>query len=106
MGLRFMMYDSFLSNETFSDEQNFPGGFHNSRDFTFIEANILNQCGFILKQLHDGTRIADNDDQQHFIDVMQGLKKPLYHIEYIFLKYLAIRNQKAYLTLNQTIANQ
>lgn len=89
-----MLYDSFFSNSPFSDKDNFPNGFHNISDFTQIEADVLIRCGQVMKNLCDGVLEPQNKDQERLLDVINGNKKPLYHIEHVFLKYLSLIQNK------------
>ena len=94
MSLKFMIYDSFFSDKKFYDLDNFPDGFEKVSDFTQMEAGVMSRCGHIMSKLYEGSLEPVNEDQQRFIDVIKGRKKPLYHIEYVFLKYLALVQQK------------
>jgi len=95
MGLQKMIYDSFISNTKFTDVENFPFGLQNNCNFTQMEADVLMRCGFKMKQLYDGTLAPENEDQKRFLYVLSGEKKPLYHIEFVFLRYLSlIQNQE------------
>lgn len=85
-----MIYDSFISKTKFSDVKNFPYGILNIRDFTQIETDVLTRCGYKMMQLFDGDIEPENEDQKRFIEVLRGQKKPLYHIEFVFLKYLSL----------------
>ncbi|MDX2504687.1 MAG: DUF413 domain-containing protein [Gammaproteobacteria bacterium] len=93
-----MIYDSFISNTRFSDLEHFPLGILNIRDFTQMETDVLLRCGFKMKQLFDGDLEPENEDQKRFLAVVRGFKKPLYHIDYVFLKYLSLIQKKGKIT--------
>jgi uncharacterized protein len=94
MGLNTMTYESFSSQYTFLDSEHFPNGIQKRSDFTQIEVDVLSRCGHTMKQLYDGLMKPENEDQKRFLAVVQGQIKPLFHIEYVFLKYLSLIQQK------------
>ena len=98
MGLQNMIYDSFISNTNFSDMENFPFGLQNNCDFTQMEADVLMRCGFKMMQLYEGKLTPENEDQKRFLEVLRGEKKPLYHIEFVFLRYLALIQKEEKIT--------
>ena len=93
-----MIYDSFISDVRFTDTLNFPDGIQKNQYFTQMEADVLTRCGHKMMQLFEGTIEAENDDQVRFLAAVKGKIKPLYHLEYVFLKYLALVNQQNKLT--------
>lgn len=94
MGLQKMIYDSFISSQKFSDIENFPYGIEKNHNFTQMEADVLMRCGVKMMQLFNGELVPENEDQKRFIEVAKGQIKPLYHVEFVFLKYLSISEAK------------
>lgn len=94
MGLRTMIYDSFYSSSKFSDIKNFPNGIQRCSYFTQMEADVLTRCGDTMIRLYNGDLKPENEDQKRLLDVLHGVQKPLYHIEYVFLKYLDLIEQE------------
>lgn len=90
MGLQTMIYDSFISSQSFSDAEHFPYGIKKNYNFTQMEADVLTRCGFKMMQLINGNLEPENEDQTRLIQVVKGQIKPLYHIEFVFLKYLSL----------------
>ncbi|MCW8928716.1 MAG: DUF413 domain-containing protein [Gammaproteobacteria bacterium] len=89
-----MSLNSFYSGIKFYDSKNFPYQFSRSGDFTFNEAELLSNCGFIMQQLHNKEIAPENEEQIHFLSVLEKKNKPLYSHEHVYLKYLQLIKKK------------
>lgn len=89
-----MSSNSFISGIQFHDEKYFPYGFSRSGDFNLEQAKTLTHCGFIMQQLAEGKISAENEEQEHFLLVINGTVEPLYLTELTYLKYLEIIQKK------------
>jgi len=87
---------SFFSNAMYTDDSHYPGGFHNSQDFSESEADILTICGNVVSALVKGERIPQNQEQKRIIEVMSGERTPVFFIEKVFMKYFQLINGKSY----------
>ncbi|MCW8929898.1 MAG: DUF413 domain-containing protein [Gammaproteobacteria bacterium] len=89
-----MSINNFSSGIKFCDNDNFTYQFSRSGDFSIDEANILTECGYVMKKLEKREMRPENEEQCHFVGVIEGLIKPLYRSEFVYLKYLDIIEKK------------
>lgn len=89
-----MSLNSFFSGVKFYDDDNFPYQFSRSGDFSLDEAELLTNCGFIMQQLHNRIMRPENEEQAHFVDVLESKTTPLYRHEQVYLKYLKLIEKK------------
>lgn len=86
-------------NRDYFDDKHFPMGFRRSGDFTIPEAKLLTEYGDTLKQLAEGSLIAESELEQQFINVVSGSAKAESAIEKVWLKYLKATSPKAYVSI-------
>lgn len=89
-----MSLNTFISDIKFYDNTNFPYEFSRCGDFTLKEAETLTNCGYIMQQLEKKQMQPENEEHNHFLDVIEGKHNPLYNHEYVYLKYLNLIEQK------------
>jgi len=83
----------------FYDDTNFPEGFHRSGDFTRKHADLLTDCGKLMRALYLGAKQPETDAEQSFVDVFSGLKEACSEEERVWQKYLkAIDRRNEYIT--------
>ncbi|MDK2779561.1 MAG: DUF413 domain-containing protein [Pseudomonadota bacterium] len=90
---------SFACDKKFFDDRNFPRGFQRSGDFTRNQAVLLESKGVALKALHEGTRLPETEEEQHFVATCHGLEQPVTDVEKAWAIYLnALRRKQIYFT--------
>lgn len=89
-----MLLNNFSSGIKFYDDANFPFGFSRSGDFTLQESELLTESGYLMQQLADKKIQPENEEQEHFVEVIEGKAHPLYKNEYLYLKYQNLINKK------------
>lgn len=82
-----MRTDTLSSECKFYDAINFPHGFGRSGLFTRRETELLTQCGYMIKQLVNGTTLPANPEQESMLAVALGLTEPLSELEKAWAKY-------------------
>ena len=80
--------ESFESSCLFYDAMHFPHGFNRAGVFTRTEAELLNRCGFVIKQLSDYSKEPENDAQRRMLAVIHGEETAESLIERTWMKYL------------------
>jgi uncharacterized protein YifE (UPF0438 family) len=88
-----MSTTSFSSECIFYDTIHYPHDFSRAGIFTKREAEILNKCGYIIKQLALGNIKPDNDDQKHMLGVIKGMTEAETDVEKAWLKYQSAINK-------------
>lgn len=86
---------AFTSTNKFYDDANFPRGFARSGHFTIVEADILENHGFVLKGLYNKTLAPQNSFQTQFVQVMENTQEPTNAFERAWIKYLKLTTSKA-----------
>ncbi|PPI88370.1 hypothetical protein CRV09_02985 [Candidatus Pantoea edessiphila] len=95
------MVKSFLTENLFFDNKNYPYGFARHGDFTIKEARILELYGFAFNELNLSKREPINEEERLFIEVCKGLREPRTEAEHVWLKYIAfIKRPKRFHTLS------
>jgi len=89
-----MMSNNFFSAIKFYDDVNYPRGFSRSGDFSIKEAELLENSGYIIKKLVNKEMSPENEEQEHFLQVIAGNAEPLYLTERVYLKYLNLLEKK------------
>lgn len=87
--------NAFSSTNKFYDDANFPRGFARSGHFTIVEADILENHGFVLKGLYNKTLAPQNSFQTQFVQVMENAQEPTNAFERAWIKYLKLTTSKA-----------
>lgn len=87
--------NAFTSTNKFYDDANFPRGFARSGHFTIVEADILENHGFVLKGLYNKTLAPQNSFQTQFVQVMENTQEPTNAFERAWIKYLKLTTSKA-----------
>lgn len=80
----------FISTREYFDDLNFPYGFRKSGDFIIPEANMLSAIGLRLSQLDRQQVEPENETEQQFLKVCQGLKEASTPAERLWLKYKSL----------------
>lgn len=83
-----MSLTNFYSTCSFYDAINFPHGFDRSGVFTRNEANMLTNCGYVIKQLTEGRLEPENVYQTNMLLVIRNEIPASTEIEKLWLKYL------------------
>jgi uncharacterized protein len=95
------MAESFVSQQRFFDNKNYPRGFSRHGDFTIKEALILEKHGYAFKDLDAETRNPSTAEERSFVAVCKGKKEPSTDFEKTWLKYLSrINKPKRFHTLS------
>ena len=89
-----MELNNFSSGYNFYDDVNFPYGFARSGDFTIQEAENLTKYGYMMHQLANKKISPENEEQEHFVQVVDGKTQPLYNNEQLYLKYKKLTEKK------------
>jgi uncharacterized protein YifE (UPF0438 family) len=89
-----MLLNNFSSGIKFYDDANFPFGFARSGDFTIMEAETLTNSGYVMNQLANKKISPENEEQEHFVAVIEGKTQPLYKNEHLYLKYKKLIEKK------------
>ncbi|MDE1513861.1 MULTISPECIES: DUF413 domain-containing protein [Vibrio] len=85
----------------FFDTKKFPRGFAKSGDFTLAEEEILSLYGNTMLGLESGELTPENDQEQHFIKVLENPDLAEHKLEKAWLKYTRLaRGRKRFHTLN------
>lgn len=89
-----MSIENFKSNCNFYDTIHFRHGFARAGIFTRREADMLSQCGYVIKQLERGDLVPQNADQKSMLNFLNGISEPSSEVEKAWSKYLnAIQSQ-------------
>ncbi|RXJ74449.1 hypothetical protein CS022_02285 [Veronia nyctiphanis] len=83
-----------FSGQKFFDDRHFPKGFTRSGCFTIKEAQLLESCGRTMKALFEGVQEPANEDEQKFIDEVNGRRAAESDYGKCWLKYLKEINHK------------
>lgn len=95
------MADSFISQQRFFDNKNYPRGFSRHGDFTISEAGLLEKHGCAFRDLDSQLRKAVTNEEKAFVSVCKGKKEPETEFEKVWLKYLSrINKPKRFHTLS------
>ena len=96
-----------LSPKPFIDRQKFPYGFRKSGDFSITEANLLTQFGKTLLALESGELAPESEDEQHFVEFVNGQADAVNNVEKAWAKYVRLaRGKKHFYTLHSSASNQ
>ncbi|MDF7666408.1 DUF413 domain-containing protein [Orbaceae bacterium ESL0727] len=87
------MTDSFVSQQRFFDNKNYPRGFSRHGDFTIKEAQLLEKYGCSFRDLDAETRKPVSTEEKSFVAVCKGKKEPVTDCEKVWIKYLARINK-------------
>ncbi|WP_051484418.1 MULTISPECIES: DUF413 domain-containing protein [Shewanella] len=79
-----------LSASHFYDDANFPRGFNRCGEFTRVQAELLTLYGLNMRALAAGMLLAENEEEQHFINVVNGIEAANTLIEFTWLKYMSL----------------
>ncbi|MBY5992977.1 DUF413 domain-containing protein [Ferrimonas balearica] len=91
---------SFSCTQKFFDTRHFPRGFRRSGAFTINEADLLERYGQALQALASGTRPPQTDEEQHFVDFVQGRTEGHTPMERLWAKYLLASRGKKLITIS------
>lgn len=94
-----MANESFKAAKKFYDDKNYPRGFARSGDFTTAESALLEKHGVALKALSDGVQQPANEEERHFIAVVNSEVEAQSSIEKVWVKYLKRTSNKKFYTL-------
>ncbi|MBC9129840.1 DUF413 domain-containing protein [Frischella sp. Ac48] len=95
------MVESFLSQQRFFDNKNYPRGFSRHGDFTIKESQLLEKYGCAFKDLDNEVRKPVTADEKSFVSVCRGSKEASNEFEKVWLKYLhCINKAKKFHTLS------
>ncbi|OCL27517.1 DUF413 domain-containing protein, partial [Gilliamella sp. wkB171] len=75
------MAESFISQQRFFDNKNYPRGFSRHGDFTIKEAQILEKHGYAFKDLDTEIRKPVTAEEKSFVAVCKGKKEPTTEFE-------------------------
>lgn len=81
---------NFRMSSPFYDDINYPRGFNKHGDFTFKEAQILEDYGRILIDLSTGKKQPESKDEIHFTKVSNGDADAINCVERTWLKYTGL----------------
>ncbi|WP_392565784.1 DUF413 domain-containing protein [Utexia brackfieldae] len=95
------MSESFISNQRFFDNKNYPRGFSRHGDFTIKEAQLLEKFGQAFSELDSGKREPVTTEEKVFVSVCRGNQMPATENEKTWVKYMArINKPKRFHTLS------
>lgn len=95
------MAESFITNQRFFDNRNFPRGFSRQGDFTIKEAQLLERLGHAFDELISGKRQPVTEEEKVFVTVFNEGKIPTTENEKVWAKYLSkITKPKRFHTLS------
>ena len=77
-----------FSNQKFFDDTHFPRGFARSGYFTIKEAQLLESCGRTMKALFEGSMSPQDQEQQNFVEEINGRRAVESVNALCWLKYL------------------
>ena len=83
-----------FSNQKFFDDKHFPRGFARSGYFTIKEAQLLENCGRTMKALFEGLTLPQTEEEQQFVDEINGRRAVESTYASCWLKYLNKINHK------------
>ncbi|MCC4800892.1 DUF413 domain-containing protein [Enterovibrio norvegicus] len=83
-----------FSGQRFFDDKHFPKGFARSGYFTIKDAQLLETCGRTMKALFEGTMVPQDEEQQKFVDEVNGRRAAESQYSICWLKYLKEINHK------------
>lgn len=83
-----------LSGQRFFDDKHFPKGFARSGYFTIREAQLLENAGRTMKALFEGTKVPATEEEQRFLDEVQGRRAVESDYGKCWIKYLNEINHK------------
>tara|TARA_B100001971_G_scaffold210721_1_gene236811 strand:+ start:1699 stop:2160 length:462 start_codon:yes stop_codon:yes gene_type:complete len=90
---------SFATSKKYFDDRNFPRGFQRAGDFTRAQAIILETKGVALKELHEGVRQPETDEEVHFVATCLGQEQPQTDVEKAWASYVkALQRKQIYFT--------
>jgi len=89
-----MSLESFSSNCNFYDTIHFRHGFARAGVFTRRESDILSRCGYIIKQLENGSLTPENEDHKSMLNMLTGVSEPSNEVERAWAKYLIAINSR------------
>ena len=84
------------SSKSFFDDVNFPRGFSRSGEFTVLESNLLNDYGYSLQLLSNGTLMPENIEEVRFADVCTGREIAQSLVEKTWMKYISLASPRKY----------
>ncbi|MDF7670352.1 DUF413 domain-containing protein [Orbaceae bacterium ESL0721] len=87
------MAESFVSQQRFFDNKNYPRGFSRHGDFTIKEAQLLEKHGCAFRDLDSEVKKAISAEEKAFLAVCRGKKEPSTEFEKVWVKYLARINK-------------
>jgi hypothetical protein len=100
-----MQSREFYLRKRFYDDRHFPYGFSRSGDFTVSEVAELEKFGNLFKALVDGQVSDPTEEDQHFLQVMQGETPASTLAEKAWLKYLKCCNRSPVWLTTRRAAN-
>ncbi len=83
-----------FSGQKFFDDKHFPRGFSRSGYFTIKEAQLLETCGHTMQSLFEGKIAPQDEEQQKFVDEINGRRAAESDYAICWLKYLQKINHK------------
>ncbi|WP_325894902.1 DUF413 domain-containing protein [Grimontia sp. NTOU-MAR1] len=83
-----------FSGQKFFDDRHFPKGFARSGYFTIKEAQLLETSGRTMKALFEGAMVPQDEEQQKFVDEVNGRRAAESSYALCWLKYLKEINHK------------
>ena len=90
---------SFATSKKYFDDRNFPRGFQRSGDFTRNQASILETKGVALKELHEGVRQPETEEESRFVATCLGQEQPQTDVEKAWATYVrALQRKQIYFT--------
>ncbi|MCE0495115.1 DUF413 domain-containing protein [Vibrio salinus] len=85
----------------FYDTKKFPRGFAKSGDFTITEEDLLIHFGDTMLHIESGELSPVNNEEKHFLAVLNNEKAAETKLEKVWLKYIHLsRDRKRFHTLN------
>jgi uncharacterized protein YifE (UPF0438 family) len=82
--------------KSFFDDINFPRGFSRCGEFTIQESNFLNDYGYSLQQLSNGSLMPENAEEVRFADVCTGRELAQSFAEKTWMKYISLASPRKY----------
>ncbi|WP_392559064.1 DUF413 domain-containing protein [Orbus mooreae] len=87
------MAESFISQQRFFDNKNYPRGFSRHGDFTIKESQLLEKHGVAFKELDNETRKPVTPEEKAFVAVCRGKAPASNEYEKVWLKYITCVNK-------------
>lgn len=94
-----MRFQAFRSRSKYYDTNYYPHGFSRSGEFTRAEAELLENCGAVIRDLAEARRAPDCAEHHAMLAVVNGECAPQSALEKLWCKYKnSVRERKSFLT--------